>query len=69
MNEKRDCRKKKENLSKNLKCVRPANHFAGRTQLITNFFYFCGLRNFYMTNTACKDTGFQPIRQYLKLGI
>ena len=31
---------------------RPANHFAGRTQLITNFFYFCGLRNFYMTNTA-----------------
>ena len=30
----------------------PANHFAGRTQLITNFFYFCGLRNFYMTNTA-----------------
>lgn len=52
MNEKRDCRKKKENLSKNLKCVRPANHFAGRTQLITNFFYFCGLRNFYMTNTA-----------------
>ena len=34
------------------KCVRPANHFAGRTQLITNFFYFCGLRNFYMTNTA-----------------
>ena len=52
MNEKRDCRKKKENLSKNLKCVRPANHFAGRTQLITNFFYFCGLRNFYMTNTT-----------------
>ena len=30
----------------------PANHFAGGTQLITNFFYFCGLRNFYMTNTA-----------------
>ena len=58
MNEKRDCRKKKENLSKNLKCVRrPANHFAGRTQLITNFFYFCGLRNFYMTNTA-KIPGF-----------
>ena len=53
MNEKRDCRKKKENLSKN----RPANHFAGRTQLITNFFYFCGLRNFYMTNTA-KIPGF-----------
>ena len=50
MNEKRDCRKKKENLSKN-------NHFAGRTQLITNFFYFCGLRNFYMTNTA-KIPGF-----------
>lgn len=32
--------------------MRPANHFAGRTQLITNFFYFCGLRNFNMTNTA-----------------
>ena len=59
MNEKRDCRKKKENLSKNLKCVRPANHFAGRTQLITNFFYFCGLRNFYMTNTnTAKIPGF-----------
>ena len=30
----------------------PRNHFAGRAQLITNFFYFCGLRNFNMTNTA-----------------
>ena len=39
-------------ITKCKKCVRPANHFAGRTQLITNFFYFCGLRNFYMTNTA-----------------
>ena len=60
MNEKRDCRKKKENLSKNLKCVRPANHFAGRTQLITNFFYFCGLRNFYMTNTYMTNTAKIP---------